>query len=200
MQPGIEIQRVADEEALSRAGAGLFVRLARKAIADHGRFIVALSGGSTPRRLLERLTGPPLGDQVAWDRIEFFWGDERAVPPDHADSNYRMVREALLDAVPVPADHVHRMKADRPDREVAAGEYQDEIASVFGVSECGPPPAFDLVLLGMGTDGHTASLFPQTEGLKPTGRWVASGRVGGEQFCFRLHRTGRIRPSLGLPS
>ncbi len=138
---------------------------------------MALSGGSTPRRLYQLLAGEPFRGQVDWPRVEIFWGDERSVPPDNKDSNYRMAHEALLEALKLPAGHVHRMQAERADRDAAAREYQDEIARAFGVDANGGPPAFDLVLLGMGPDGHTASLFPHTAALGETKRWVVVNHV-----------------------
>jgi 6-phosphogluconolactonase len=164
-------RRLPDAEAVCRAAAEEFVRLAR------GRFTVALSGGSTPRRLYQLLAEAPFRDQVDWPHIEVFWGDERAVPPAHKDSNFGMAQAALLSKVPIPAAHIHRMEAERPDRDVAARNYQQEIAHVFGVVAEGEPPAFDLVLLGMGPDGHTASLFPYTAALKESQRWVVANHV-----------------------
>jgi 6-phosphogluconolactonase len=111
---------------------------------------------------------------VKWDLVEFFWGDERAVPPDHPDSNYGMVRDILLEPLAIPAMHIHRIEAERDDLDATALAYEREIARVFGMSPGGAPPAFDLVLLGMGTDGHTASLFPGTAPVGDTGRWVVS--------------------------
>jgi ribulose-phosphate 3-epimerase len=178
MPEGYEIQRVADAEALAVAAAGLFVRLARKAVADRGRFAVALSGGTTPRRMLATLATAPFRDRVAWEKVDVFWGDERAVQPDHADANYRMARETLLDAVPVSADRVHRMPAERADRDAAAADYEATIARVLG-GDSAAPPALDLVLLGMGADGHTASLFPNA--TVASDRWVvaADGPASG---------------------
>jgi 6-phosphogluconolactonase len=166
-----------DAEAVSRAAADEFVRRAAEAVAGRGRFAVALSGGSTPRRLFQLLAGPPWRERVAWDRIEFFWGDERCVPPDHPDSNYRMAREALLAHVPVRPDAVHRLEAERPDAAAAARDYQEVLARVLGAGPAGEPPQLDLVLLGMGPDGHTASLFPQTAALGQTARWVVANFV-----------------------
>ncbi len=120
---------------------------------------------------------PPYRDQIDWSRVEFFWGDERAVPPDHADSNFRMANEALLGKLNVRPDQVHRLAAERMDREQAAAAYQAEIAQTCAVSPKGPPPALDLVLLGMGPDGHTASLFPHTTALAETSRWVVPNFV-----------------------
>ena len=173
----ILIQRFPDAEHVSQAAAEVFVRLAKESIAARGRFTVALAGGSTPRRLYQLLAEALWRDQVDWPRVEFFWGDERSVPPDHADSNYRMANEALLQKIPVQSGHVHRMQAERMDRDRAATEYQAEIARVFGVKLEGEPPAFDLILLGMGPDGHTASLFPHTTALKENKRWVVVNYV-----------------------
>jgi 6-phosphogluconolactonase len=172
-----QVRTFAAAESVSRAAAEEFVRCAAEAVQARGRFTVALSGGSTPRRLYQLLAGAPYRGQVDWGRVEIFWGDERSVPPDDKDSNYRMAHEALLGALALPAGHVHRMQAERADRDVAAREYQDEIARAFGVGAGGEPPAFDLVLLGMGPDGHTASLFPHTAALGETKRWVVVNHV-----------------------
>lgn len=166
-----------DKEALSEDAAHEFVRCAREAVAGRGRFTVALSGGSTPKRLYQLLAAEPFRAQVDWSRVEFFWGDERCVPPDHPDSNYRMAREAMLAHLPIPAVHVHRMEAERPDLDAAARDYEAAIAGLFGVSRTAEPPALDLVLLGMGPDGHTASLFPHTKALDETTRWVVPNSV-----------------------
>jgi 6-phosphogluconolactonase len=171
------IRTFPDAESLAGAGAHEFVRCAREASTERGRFIVALSGGSTPKRLYQLLAAEPFRAQVDWGRVEFFWGDERCVPPDHPESNYRMAREAMLAHLPVPAERVHRMEAERPDLDAAARDYQDVLARAFGVAAGGEPPALDLVLLGMGPDGHTASLFPHTDALRETVRWVVPNHV-----------------------
>jgi 6-phosphogluconolactonase len=171
------IRVFADAEAVSQAAAVEFVARARDAVAARGRFFVALSGGSTPQRLYQLLADKPHRDQVPWANVQLFWGDERSVPPDHKDSNYRMTREAMLDRVPLPPAQVHRLEADRSDRDQAARDYQAALAKAFGVDPAGQPPAFDLVLLGMGPDGHTASLFPHTTALKETTRWVVVNYV-----------------------
>lgn len=133
---------------------------------------LALSGGSTPRRMHEILAER---SDIDWSNVHVFWGDERTVPPDHEASNYRMAKESLLDRVPIPEDHVHRMAGEK-DPEVAAREYEQTIGDVFGVS---PPemPRFDVILLGMGADGHTASLFPGTQALDERKRYVVANHV-----------------------
>jgi len=153
--------------------------------------VVVLAGGSTPRRTYQLLATSPLRDQLEWDKVEFFWGDERTVPPVHPESNYRMAREAMLAKLPVPDQNVRRMQAERADRDAAARDYQAEIARVFAVQPEGEPPAFDLVLLGMGADGHTASLFPYTTALEATKRWVVPNLVL-ELGTYRLTMTAVI--------
>ena len=172
-----EIVVVESGEAVAWAAAERIVVLARAAATTRGRFAVALSGGSTPRALFAVLAQEPFRSAVAWDRIEVFWGDERCVPPTHADSNYRMARETLLDVVPILPERVHRMAGDTADHAAAAAAYEAEIARVLGGTPGGPPPAFDVVLLGMGADGHTASLFPHTQALGERQRWVIANHV-----------------------
>jgi 6-phosphogluconolactonase len=166
-----------DVEALSKAAADEFVRYAGEAVAVRGRFTVALSGGSTPKKLYQLLASEPYRTQIDWGRVEFFWGDERCVPPDDKDSNYRMAREAMLEHLPIPAEHIHRMEAERSDRDAAARDYEAVLARVFGVPSGGEPPAIDLVLMGMGPCGHTASLFPHTKALDENRRWVVPNHV-----------------------
>ncbi len=160
-------------EAVAEAAADRIVRAARNAIRRRGVFRIALSGGSTPPPVYARLCAPPRVAAVDWSRVEFFWGDERAVPPDHPESNFGVAREQLLDCLPgVRKGAIHRMPADAADRDRAATAHQAEIARAFGVSPDAPPPAFDLVWLGMGRDGHTASLFPGSTALVERRRWV----------------------------
>jgi 6-phosphogluconolactonase len=148
--------------------------LAEQTPAAQGRFTIALSGGSTPRRLYEILASPPYAEGMAWDRWHIFWGDERCVPPNHVASNYRMAREALMDHVSVPDEHVHRMRGEAVPQE-AAGEYEAVVREVFQETL----PSFDLILLGIGDDGHTASLFPGTRPLQEKDRLVeAMTRAG----------------------
>ncbi len=125
-----------------------------------GTYSLALAGGSTPRELYEKLAGPPYRDAIPWQRVHVFWGDERMVNREHADSNYRMAREALLDHVPLPEQNVHRIRGEAIPG-VAADEYSITLRTI-----CGDPPRLDFVLLGMGPDGHTASLFPGTVALR----------------------------------
>ncbi len=185
------IKQFADAEQVSRAAAEAFIGFAREAATKDGRFTVALSGGSTPRRLYEFLAESPFNTQVTWETLEFFWGDERAVPPGHADSNYRMANDVLIRKLAIADSRIHRMPAEREDLEHAAWDYQVEIARAFGVDPDGEPPQFDLVLLGMGTDGHTASLFPYTEAIREETRWVVSSYVP-KLDSYRLTLTARI--------
>ena len=150
---------------------------AEEAISERGRFFVALAGGSTPRELYQILTARGFRQQIDWSNTEFFFGDERSVPAESNDSNFRMVREALFEKIAVPDTHIHRMPAEQHDLEAASADYEQLIADRFGVEPTGPPPAFDLVLLGMGTDGHTASLFPFTTALAEQHRWVVANEV-----------------------
>ena len=151
---------------------------------DSGKtYSIALSGGSTPQRLFVRLAAEPYRSQVDWSSIRIFWGDEREVPPDHSESNFRMAKENLLDRVPIPADQIFRMEGERPAQE-AAVRYEKVLQRAFSLKNKEGVPRFDLILLGMGSDGHTASLFPETSVLKETEQWVAAPRVEK----FHAHR------------
>jgi 6-phosphogluconolactonase len=141
---------------VARATADTFCPLVAGVLADRALARVALAGGSTPKAAYRLLASPGYRDRVEWARVEIFFGDERCVPPDHPESNYRMAREALLDHVPLGADHVHRVPCERTPAEAAAA-YEETLRRVLG-----PEARLDLVLLGMGPDGHTASLFPGT--------------------------------------
>lgn len=172
-----ELLVVADPPALAREAAAQFIRIAEEAMARAGRFIVALAGGSTPMRLYSLLPAEPYRTRVPWQQTCVFWGDERAVPPEHPDSNFGMAQAALLSRVPIPANQVHRMEAERADLDTAAHDYEAEIARTFAVQPSGAPPVFDLILLGLGIDGHTASLFPYTHALRETMRWVVPNYI-----------------------
>ncbi|MEJ2637953.1 MAG: 6-phosphogluconolactonase [Desulfosarcinaceae bacterium] len=156
-----------DFEALSRAAGELFAEIAGEAIAERGRFVVALSGGNTPQRMFELLALPPLRDAVDWARLEVFWGDERCVPADDSRNNARSARKRLLDRVPIPPDQIHPIECTfSPAR--AAVDYEDRIRRVFSTGA----PRFDLIFLGLGKDGHTASIFPGSEIVHDAQRWV----------------------------
>jgi 6-phosphogluconolactonase len=171
------IRRFPTFEALSQAAADAFVDRARAAVAARDACTVALTGGTTARRCYERLAALAERGSVTWNRVQFFWGDERAVGPDDEQSNFRMAREALLAPLAIASSQIHRMEGERPDLDEAARAYQRRLADVFDVPVDGPPPAFDVLLLGMGADGHVASLFPHTAALHETGRWVLAHHV-----------------------
>jgi 6-phosphogluconolactonase len=161
-----------DPESLARRAAEI---VAERLAAATGPVAVALSGGSTPKRLFELLVEPPFRDLVPWDRVHWFWGDERFVPPDHPDSNYRMARLALLDRVPVPARNVHPVPTTGLTPDEAAERYAAELRAIYGSETLDPDrPLFDIVLLGLGEDGHTASLFPGVPALAERTRWTAA--------------------------
>ena len=160
-----EVRVFDDPGALAEAAARTIGEVAQIAVRDRGRFMVALSGGATPRLTYTRLAQPPWIDALPWSRTWVFFGDERGVPPDHPESNYRMAQETLLGKVPVPPEQVFRMAGERADLDEAAADYARALAGAFGIRR-GELPRFDLVLLGMGIDGHTASLFPGSPALK----------------------------------
>lgn len=171
-----EIVLCRDLSEVSLRAAERFVQLADTAASSAGRFTVALSGGSTPRALYALLASDRFRSRVPWSKVHLFWGDERCVPPDHPESNYRMAREALLDQISIPAGNIHRMPAEYENPGDAAAEYEETLKAFFRVP-VGQWPRFDLILLGMGEDGHTASLFPGTAALAEQERWVAANYV-----------------------
>ena len=164
-----------DADELNRRAAAQFVALANDAIARSGRFAVALSGGLTPKALYSLLASSDYRKRVDWLRVHLLWGDERCVPPDHPESNYRMVREALLSQIQIPPENIHRMVGEI-DPEQAAVSYAAELKQFFHLDENGLP-RFDLIFLGLGEDGHTASLFPGSAALEETDRLVATAYV-----------------------
>lgn len=174
---GGRLHRFPDAEAVARAAAAAFEEEAVAAIEARGAFRVLLSGGSTPKRMLEVLAERVDAMPFDWDDVRFFFGDERTVGPDHPDSNYGMACRALLDAIPASGRHVERLRGEAPGPAEAALEYEDGVAREFGVSTGGEPPAFDLVFLGMGDDGHTASLFPGTAALDEETAWFMANEV-----------------------
>ena len=166
-----------DAASLARRAAQYFVEMAGEAVAGRGRARIAISGGSTPRACFKALADPdqPWRNRMPWDRLDLYWVDERAVPPDHAESNYRMTREALLDHVPLKPEQIHRMEGEL-EPEVAAARYESELRKSFRI-EGAQSPRFDLVALGMGADGHTASLFPNTQALHEISRLVTANHI-----------------------
>ena len=186
-----KIQIAADADAMSRAAAETLVGHISESLQTRDVYSIALSGGSTPRRLYTLLAGDPeLRGQIPWDRVHFFWGDERHVPPDHPESNYHMAFEAMLSRVPIPADNIHRMRAENPDADKAAGNYAREIRRFFDIAP-GEMPCFNCVLLGMGPDGHTASLFPGSPALGEQKRLVMANWVDKFQ-SFRITLTAPV--------
>lgn len=195
-----EIVLLPDRAALAREASTRFVALSQDAISARGIFSLALSGGSTPRDLYALLATHEFSTQVDWSRIHLFWGDERAVLPDHPDSNFKMANETLISRVPIPAENVHRIHTEIAT-DAAASEYENTLRRFFfpshDVRDHNPnrgterrgmgegPPQFDLILLGLGPDAHTASLFPHTPVLRETTRWVAA------QYVEKL-KTNRI--------
>ena len=186
--PAGEIRIFRDVEDLCDAAAYMFMNVAVEAVKDHGRFAVALSGGSTPKRLYSMLAEPDRAKRISWDHVHLFWGDERCVPPFEPESNYGMVQEALLHKISIPATNVHRVRGEiRPEQ--AATEYDTLLREFFGVARDGLP-RFDLVLLGLGEDGHTASLFPGSPALDESERLAVASYV---------EKLNAYRVSLTLP-
>jgi 6-phosphogluconolactonase len=169
-----ELKIVPDVAALNAAAVDEFCRCAEASIAERGRFCVALSGGNTPRSVYT-LLAQDRKDRLPWEKIYVFFGDERCVPPDHPESNYRMARESLLSRVPIPPQNVFRIHAEL-EPEAAASEYDRQLRAFFRLVG-GAWPAFDLILLGIGDEGHTASLFPGSTALTEKSRLVVANWV-----------------------
>jgi 6-phosphogluconolactonase len=171
------IQVFTDRDALSQAAAELFARQAQSAVTAQGRFSVLLAGGETPRRTYELLALEPFRSQIPWPQVHLFWGDERCVPADDPSSNALMAHRAFIDSLLLSPEQLHPIRCDRmPDR--AAANYEAELRRFFGAQ----PPRFDLVFLGLGEDGHTASLLPGSEALQEEVRWTAVTRRANEHF------------------
>jgi len=189
MAPQSEVRIAPDPEALSQMAAELLVDQVRRAVYDRGRFNLVLAGGSTPQRLYRRLALEP--GMPTWEVVHLFWGDERPVPPDHPDSNYRAAYETLISQVVIPQPNVHRIPAELGSAEQAAQRYELELRSHFQLH---PPrrPRFDLVLLGMGADGHTASLFPGSSALAEQTRLVVAPWID----ALQTHRITLTAPAI----
>ena len=167
------VQAFETAENLARAAAVQFTELAKDAVADHDLFHVALAGGNTPRRMYELLASDQLRSVIDWTTVHLYFGDERCVPPDHPESNFRLAYDALISPVDIPTTNVHRIVIEA-DATSSATRYEGELRDCFSDVEA---PPFDLVLLGLGEDGHTASLFPQTSALSVTDKWVAANWI-----------------------
>ncbi|MCG6973164.1 MAG: 6-phosphogluconolactonase [Desulfobacterales bacterium] len=174
------IRVLSDLESLSLEAAGLFVRQAESSVDRRGRFCVALSGGRTPARLYEILAGPIFHNKVPWDRTHIFWGDERCVPADDPKNNALMARQRLLDHVPVPPDQIHPILCHEAPAK-SAEQFRDLLYHFYAAGS----PVFDFVLLGLGEDGHTASLFPYDDVLRDQDSWTSSVYVQ-EQDLYRV--------------
>jgi len=184
-----EVKVFSSLEEMSWAAACAFEDVSRLKLIEGRSLCAALSGGLTPRLLYQILASPDLAGRISWKNIQLFQVDERCVPPDHPDSNYRMIRGALLDNADIPAENFHRMQAEQADLEQAARDYAHELARVLGPQN-GDRPHLDMVFLGMGPDGHTASLFPGTSALEEQSAWVRPNLV---------ERLGMRRLTMTLP-
>jgi len=165
-----EIEVLPEARALAEYAARKFITLAAEAISRGGKFSAALSGGSTHQRMYTLLGKPGYASQIDWPKVHIYWGDERCVPAEHPDSNFAMTRQALLDRVGIPAENIHRIEGEL-EPALAAIRYEAELKATFGSQNF---PRFDLVLLGLGEDGHTASLFPGSPALNEHERWVVN--------------------------
>jgi 6-phosphogluconolactonase len=191
----VEIRTLTTPQELFAAAAEEVIRAATGAVAQRGRFTIALSGGSTPKSLFN-LLATNARTVLPWDRMFFFWGDERHVPPTDPDSNYKMAEETMLSKIPVAAGNVFRIAAENPDAAAAAESYEKTLQKFFALEpnreKPGGFPRFDLILLGMGPDGHTASLFPGSAGLQEKSRLVIANWVDK----FKTHRLTFTLPLL----
>ena len=176
-----EIVVIDQPSGVAAEAAKRFQSLAKASIAANGRFTVALSGGSTPKTMHTLLAAAPYAESIDWSKVFIFFGDERCVPPDHPDSNYRMALETLLSKVAIPTENIYRMHAEDEPQE-AAEAYNSDLQKFFGLAEAGGPspesfPRLDLIFLGMGPDGHTASLFPGTAALEERSKAVTANYI-----------------------
>ena len=176
--PTPEIRIVPDLAALSREAARRFVGLAQQGVHERGRFTVALSGGTTVEPLHALLASEPSRHLMPWDQIHIFWGDERCLPVEHPENNFRMAHDALLSRVPIPTASIHRVPVEQGAPEAVALAYERTLRDFFALEEEKAVPEFDLICLGLGTDGHAASLFPRSDALRERHRWVVATAGG----------------------
>jgi 6-phosphogluconolactonase len=192
-----EVQILPDPAAIARRAAEKILESAATAVKEKGVFVISLAGGSTPKTLYTLLaTDPTFKSQFPWDKTQFFFGDERHVPPDDADSNYRMANESMLSKIPLKPEQIHRIKAEYEDAEKSAKEYEQTLRTSFKLS-AGQLPRFDVLLLGMGDEGHTLSLFPGTKALHDNGRWVMANWIG-KFFTTRITITAPVANNSAL--
>lgn len=187
MSSNLELRKLTTPQDLFQAAAEEVIRSAEESIAQRQRFTIALSGGSTPKGLYN-LIAANASTSLPWDRMFFFFGDERHVPPDSPDSNFRMANESLFSKVPIPAGNIFRVPAENPDASAVAEAYEKSLRTFFSLQP-GEFPSFDLILLGMGPDGHTASLFPETAALQEKSRLVVANwveKLKTYRFTFTL--------------
>lgn len=182
----VHVQVLSDLEKISHKAAEMFVKVSRSCIASQGKFSAALSGGSTPRRLYTLLSSDRYRNEVHWPSVHFFWADERCVSKEHEESNFKTAFDTLLSKVPIPDENIHRIRGEE-DPESGAGDYEEDVRQFFGMSGL---PMFDLVILGMGEDGHTASLFPGSKSLEEAIRLAVP---------VYLEKPNRNRITLTLP-
>lgn len=192
-----EVQILADAAAIARRAAERIIESAAAAVKERGVFTISLAGGSTPKTLYTLLaTDPAFKSKMPWDKTQFFFGDERHVPPDDSESNFRMANESMLSKLSLKPEQVLRIKAEYEDAEKAAKEYEQTLRSSFKLSD-GQLPRFDVLLLGMGDEGHTLSLFPGTKALHDNGRLVMSNWVG-KFFTTRITTTAPVASNSAL--
>ncbi|MBQ27710.1 MAG: 6-phosphogluconolactonase [Nitrospiraceae bacterium] len=167
---------VADVEEMSQRGANHMAEIIERAVQERKKCMIALSGGKTPRKLYERLASKEFESRIPWESTYWFFGDERHVPPDHDDSNYKMASDSLLSKVPIPTGNIHRIMTERPDPQAIALKYELTLMKAFNLAP-GELPVFDLMFLGVGADGHIASLFPHSEALHVTTQMATANKI-----------------------
>jgi len=191
-----------DSHDLSRRAATQFVELANRSVAERGRFTVCLSGGSTPRETYSLLAGEPFCNQAPWSSIHIFWGDERFIPLHDPNNHYRLATGLFLSKVPIPPENIHRMRVDHGNPSQVAFEYETSLKSFFKLS-ADEFPVFDLIILGMGADGHMASLFPGTPALQEMKRVVTENyvpKLSADRLTLTLPTLNRARQIMFLVS